>query len=77
MFQFPALTRINACMAFSHAGSPIRTSPDLYLFAVPRGFSQLSTSFLVSKSQGILRPLFFASLYLFAYLTVLALLCNA
>ena len=74
MFQFPALTHFSVCMAFSHAGSPIRTSPDQYLFAVPRGFSQLSTSFLVSKSLGILHPLFFASLYLIAYLTVLALL---
>ena len=64
MFQFPALTHFQVCMAFSHAGSPIRTSPDHDLFAVPRGFSQLSTSFLVSKSLGILHPLFFASLYL-------------
>ena len=52
------------CMAFSHAGSPIRTSPDHRLFAAPRSFSQLSTSFLASKSLGILRPLLFASLFL-------------
>ena len=50
------------CQLFKLTGSPIRTSPDLHLFAVPRGFSQLSTSFLASKSLGILHPLFFASL---------------
>ena len=68
MFQFPALPHLPVCMAFSHAGFPIRTSPDLYLFAVPRGFSQLTTSFLASKSLGILRPLLFASLCFLRFL---------
>ena len=34
-------------------GCPIRTSADQRLFAPPRGFSQLVTSFFASKSQGI------------------------
>ena len=44
-------------------GSPIRTSPDQFLFADPRSFSQLTTSFLASGSQGILRSLFFSFSY--------------
>ena len=44
--------------AFSRAGSPIRTPPDHFLFADPRGFSQLTTSFLASGSLGIPRSLF-------------------
>ena len=34
-------------------GCPIRISADLFSFANPRGFSQLSTSFFASKSLGI------------------------
>ena len=34
-------------------GCPIRTSPDQRLFAPPRSFSQLVTSFFASESQGI------------------------
>ena len=37
------------------AGSPIRISADLGIFAPPRGFSQLVTSFFASESQGIHR----------------------
>ena len=36
------------------AGCPIRISADLGIFAPPRGFSQLVTSFFASGSQGIL-----------------------
>jgi hypothetical protein len=36
-------------------GFPIRTSPDLRLFAPPRSFSQLIASFIGSWCQGILR----------------------
>ena len=36
------------CRAFSAAGRPIQTSPDLSLFAAPRGFSQLTASFVAS-----------------------------
>ena len=48
-------------------GCPIRIFTDQRLFAPPRNFSQLITSFFVSESQGILRtPLltFFYLLYL-------------
>ena len=46
------------CAAFSRAGSPIRTPPDLRPFAPPRGFSQLVASFLASESLGIPRAPF-------------------
>ena len=42
------------------SGSPIRTSADLWIFAPPRSFSQLVTSFFGSWCQGILRMLLFA-----------------
>ena len=42
------------------AGSPIRKSADLYLFAAPRSLSQLVTSFFGSWCQGILHVLLFA-----------------
>ena len=38
-------------------GCPIRISPDQWLFAPPRSFSQLITSFIASESQGIPRTL--------------------
>ena len=40
-------------------GCPIRISTDLWLFAPPRGFSQLITSFFASESLGILHTPFF------------------
>ena len=46
-------------------GCPIRISADLFSFANPRSFSQLTTSFFASGSQGIhLAPFFF---YLFSH----------
>ena len=45
--------RYRRCRTFSPTGCPIRISPDLYLFAVPRSFSQLTTSFFASESLGI------------------------
>ena len=39
----------------SHAGYPIGKSSDQKMFALPRGLSQLATSFIASQSQGI-RP---------------------
>ena len=39
-------------------GFPIRTSTDQCLLAAPRGFSQLTTSFVGSRCQGILPLLF-------------------
>ena len=62
MFQFPGF----ACrLDFIKTGFPIRTSADQRLFATPRSFSQLTTSFVASESLGIPRtPLFcFLQLY--------------
>ena len=60
MFQFPTFALLTQCRAFSPTGSPIRISPDQFLFADPRGFSQLTTSFLAFGSLGILRSLLFS-----------------
>ena len=43
-----------------HVGSPIQRSAALRVFAPPRGFSQLITSFFGSQCQGILPVLFLA-----------------
>ena len=48
------------CMFLQHAGFPIRISTDRSLFAAPRGFSQLVTSFFGSWCQGIPLVLFLA-----------------
>ena len=48
-------------MVFNHKGFPIQTSTDQRLFAPPRSFSQLITSFVVSESLGIPHTLLFAS----------------
>ena len=67
MFQFPAFApACRRCQAFSLTGCPIRNPPDHYLFAVPRRFSQLTTSFFASRSLGILRPPLFPSSRLLA-----------
>ena len=67
MFQFPSFAlAIRQCRAFNPTGYPIRKSPDLYLFAVPRSFSQLTTSFFASESLGIHLTLFLPS-SLFGY----------
>ena len=44
---------------FNIKGFPIRTSTDLRSFAPPRCFSQLTTSFVASGSQGIPHTLLF------------------
>ena len=54
MFQFPALApHIRAVSSFRTTGCPIRRSADHRPFAPTRGFSQLTTSFIASVSQGI------------------------
>ena len=53
MFQFPGLASLAGCRAVSPAGCPIRRSPDHGPFAPPRSLSQLVTSFIACKSQGI------------------------
>ena len=55
MFQFPACAHLAVCQAFNLTGCPIRISADLLTFADPRSFSQLTTSFIANRSQGILR----------------------
>ena len=52
-FSSPGLPRTRYGAAYA-AGCPIRISTDHGVFASPRGFSQLVTSFIASKSLGIL-----------------------
>ena len=63
MFQFAGFP--SATYGFSygymesfHVGFPIQISADHGIFAPPRGFSQLVTSFVGSQCQGI-RPVLF------------------
>ena len=59
MFQFTGLTSIAGYRVFNTVGCPIGIFTDQELFALPRDFSQLITSFFVSESQGIRHaPLF-------------------
>ena len=65
MFQFRRFPSIRyglayGCMRCAHAGFPIQTSADQWIFAPPRSFSQLITSFIGSQCQGIHPALFFA-----------------
>ncbi len=59
MFQFPGFALQGLCIqprsdrALPRPGCPIRKSPDLWLFAPPRSFSQLTTSFIASVCLGI------------------------
>ena len=63
MFQFPAFASVlDGCHPFRMTGCPIRKSAHHRLFAPTRDFSQLITSFIACKSQGIRRtpfPTFF------------------
>ena len=60
MFQFPGFAPVSLQVSRSLGmGCPIRISADQFVFANPRGLSQLITSFFASKSQGILRTPFF------------------
>ena len=56
--------------AFSTEGCPIRTPADHALFAGPRSFSQLTTSFFASESLGIPHTPLFTSLSRFTYVLV-------
>ena len=63
MFQFSGFPACNygfitGRMEYFHAGFPIQTSTDRWICAPPRGFSQLVTSFIGSRCQGI-RPVLF------------------
>ena len=58
MFQFPAFApTIGRRLDFIQPGCPIRRFTDQFLFADPRNFSQLTTSFFASGSLGIHRSL--------------------
>jgi hypothetical protein len=64
MFQFPTFAICNShhrSNTSRYPGFPIRTSTDQCLFAAPRSFSQLTTSFVASKSLGIPHTPLFAS----------------
>ena len=65
MFQFPRFPCISYVFTytypwFSWMGFPIRISADRRIFASPRRFSQLITSFFGFQCQGIHHALFFA-----------------
>ena len=71
MFQFPTFASPKGYPASNGMGCPIRTSADLRSFAAPHSFSQLTTSFVASKSLGIHHAPFFRFLFilrLFAFL---------
>ena len=53
MFQFRGLAHLTMCQVFYLTGCPIQKSSDQFSFANPRGLSQLTTSFVASKSLGI------------------------
>ena len=58
MFQFPGFPSIRYGLAYGYQrsalmGFPIRISPDRWIFAPPRSFSQLVTSFLGPQCLGI------------------------
>ena len=64
MFQFRGLASVAGCQVFYLTGCPIQRSPDQILFANPRSFSQLTTSFFASKSLGIPHTLLYTFLQL-------------
>jgi hypothetical protein len=57
MFQFPWVRQPNLCIQLGYTrmrvGFPIRKSPDQRICASTRGLSQLITSFIASRCQGI------------------------
>jgi hypothetical protein len=63
MFQFPGFAHLAVYHAFSVVGCPIRTPADQFVFADPRSFSQLITSFFASESLGIPYTLLFTSFF--------------
>jgi hypothetical protein len=63
MFQFPGFAHLAVYPVFNGMGCPIRTSADQFVFANPRSFSQLITSFFASESLGIPHTPLFTSLF--------------
>ena len=62
MFRFPAFARLSAYAPCLRVGCPIRTPPDHFMLADPRGVSPLAASFVASGSPGIHRAPFSVSL---------------
>jgi hypothetical protein len=66
MVQFPRLPLIRLCVQrtmtglLNQSGYPIRLPADLWMFAPPHGFSQLTTAFFVQGLLGIPRRPFLA-----------------
>ncbi len=54
LLPVPIVIGISGFPTFSREGCPIRRLANQRLFAPPRDFSQLITSFIASESQGIL-----------------------
>src|ERR1700712_5192557 len=69
MFQFSGFAHIMRPF-FKRPGFPIRKSADQFIFADPRGLSQLITSFIASESQGIPRVPFLTFFYYTAFCSV-------
>ena len=67
MFQFTGLTSDIIGYLIAKVGCPIRIFTDQRLFAPPRNFSQLITSFIVSESQGIPRTPLLTFFYNYTY----------
>ena len=71
MFQFTGLTSDIIGYSIARVGCPIRIFTDQRLFAPPRNFSQLITSFIVSESQGIPRTPLLTFFYYYTYRLIL------
>jgi hypothetical protein len=69
MFQFSRFAHY-VHPFFKWIGFPIRKSADQFIFADPRGLSQLITSFIASESQGIPRVPFLTFFYDTAFCSV-------
>ena len=69
MFQFSGFASITGYCVFNTVGCPIRIFTDQWLFAPPRDFSQLITSFFASESQGIRHAPLFTFLVGVSFLT--------
>src|SRR6476620_5573673 len=63
MFQFSGFAHLSVYYVFNIVGCPIRISPDQFVCADPRRFSQLITSFFASESLGIPHTPLFCLLY--------------
>ena len=63
MFQFSGFALLSEYYAFNIVGCPIRISPDQFVCADPRSFSQLITPFFASESLGIPHTPLFCLLY--------------